>query len=157
MDKKTIVEAMRDMDLCFMSTAAKGGGVSSRPMSNNSQVEWDGSNWFFSNGDTRKVEEIGENPATELTFQGKDTWIVLSGKSNLHQDDKELFKKHWTDELDQWFEQGIDTPGLTLIEVAASRAECWGKPGDGVVELCGGGLRKTSGKTAGAPVCPSGR
>lgn len=26
MDKKTIVEAMRDMDLCFMSTAAKGGG-----------------------------------------------------------------------------------------------------------------------------------
>ena len=60
MDKKTIVEAMRDMDVCFMSTAAKGGGVSSRPMSNNSQVEWDGSNWFFSNGDTRKVEEIGE-------------------------------------------------------------------------------------------------
>ena len=60
MDKKTIVEAMRDMDLCFMSTIAKGGGVSSRPMSNNAQVEWDGSNWFFSNGDTRKVEEIGE-------------------------------------------------------------------------------------------------
>ncbi|WBU59620.1 pyridoxamine 5'-phosphate oxidase family protein [Paracoccus albus] len=104
-------------------------------MSNNSQVEWDGSNWFFSNGDTRKVEEIGENPATELTFQRKDTWIVLSGKSNLHQDDKELFKKHWTDYLEQWFEQGIDTPGLTLIEVAASRAECWGMPGDGVVEL----------------------
>ena len=78
-------------------------------------------------------------------------------ESKLHQDDKELFKKHWTDDLDQWFEQGIDTPGLTLIEVAASRAECWGKPGDGVVELCGGGLRKTSGKTAGAPVCPSGR
>ena len=55
MDKKTIVEAMRDMDLCFMSTAAKGGGVSSRPMSNNSQVEWDGSNWFFSNGDCLRL------------------------------------------------------------------------------------------------------
>lgn len=135
MDKKTIVEAMRDMDLCFMATVDAENRTMSRPMSNNAQVEWDGRNWFFSNGDTRKVRQIRENPATELTFQAKDTWIALSGQSRIHQDDKELFKKHWTDDLDRWFEKGIETPGLTLIEVVAERAECWGKPGDGVIEL----------------------
>ncbi|SDE53000.1 General stress protein 26 [Paracoccus isoporae] len=135
MDRNTLIEAMRDMDLCFMATLNGEGGMTSRPMSNNAQVEWDGSNWFFSNGDTRKVAQIEQDPATELNFQGRDTWIALSGQATLHRDDKALFEKHWTKDLDQWFENGLDTPGLTLIEVVAERAECWGKPGDGVIEL----------------------
>lgn len=135
MDKKALVEAMKAMDICFMSTMKAEGGISSRPMSNNAQVEWDGSNWFFSNGDTKKIAELEADPTTELSFQSKDAWITLSGRAKLHRDDKALFKKHWTKDLDRWFDDGIETPGLTLIEVVADRAECWGKPGDGVVEL----------------------
>lgn len=54
MDGKTIVEAMREMAPCFMATAY-----------GNAQVEWDGRNWFFRNGDTRKVRKTSETPATE--------------------------------------------------------------------------------------------
>ncbi|MDO5528777.1 MAG: pyridoxamine 5'-phosphate oxidase family protein [Paracoccus sp. (in: a-proteobacteria)] len=135
MDKKDVVKAMAGLDLCFMSTRGAEGGISSRPMSNNGQVDWDGSNWFFSRGETRKVKEIEQDGAVELCFEGEGTWISLSGQGKLHRDDRELFEEHWTDGLDEWFEDGIDTPGLTLIEVVADRAEMWGKAGDGVVEL----------------------
>lgn len=30
-----------------------------------------------------------------------------------------------TTDLDRWFEQGVDTPGLVLIRVAAARIHYW--------------------------------
>ena len=104
-------------------------------MSNNAQVDWDGDNWFFSNGDTRKVAQLRAHPAVTLDFQSKDTWISVRGQARLHRDDRALFEAHWTKDLDRWFEQGIDTPGLTLIEVVAEVAEVNGRPGEGTVDL----------------------
>ena len=51
--REDVAKAMRDMDLCFMATHGEGGAISSRAMSNNAQVDWDGDNWFFSNGARR--------------------------------------------------------------------------------------------------------
>jgi general stress protein 26 len=39
--------------------------------------------------------------------------------------DRSAFEKHWTAELDVWFEDGIDTPGLVLIQVKAHRIKIW--------------------------------
>lgn len=133
--REDVTASMRGMDLCFMATLSADGAISSRPMSNNGQVDWDGSNWFFSNGDTRKVRELTTNPATALDFQSEDTWISLRGTARLHQDDRALFEAHWTADLDRWFPEGIDTPGLTLIEVVADFAEVNGRPGEGTVDL----------------------
>ena len=132
--RKDVADAMRDMDLCFMSTHAEDGTISSRPMSNNAQVGWDGDNWFFSHGDTRKVRELEADPTVTLDFQSRDTWISLQGTAALH-GDKALFEQHWTKELDRWFRDGIDTPGLTLIEVRARLAEVNGRIGEGRVDL----------------------
>lgn len=133
--RKDVARAMRDMDLCFMASKAQDGGISSRAMSNNAQVDWDGDNWFFSNGDTRKIAELQADPAVTLSFQSKDTWIATQGKATLHPDDPALFREHWTKDLDRWFEDGIETPGLTLIQVRAERAEVNGRAGEGVVDL----------------------
>ena len=130
-----LAKIMKAMDLCFMATLSAEGGISSRPMSNNGQVDWDGSNWFFSNGDTRKVRELTANPATTLDFQSEDTWVSLRGKAQLHTDDHALFEQHWTPDLDRWFPEGIDTPGLTLIEVVAESAEVNGRPGEATIDL----------------------
>ncbi|MBA4491613.1 pyridoxamine 5'-phosphate oxidase family protein [Paracoccus sp. S1E-3] len=137
MTRKDVAAVMKGIDLCFMATLSAEGGISSRPMSNNGQVEWDGSNWFFSYGDTRKVRELDANPATTLDFQTEDTWISLRGKAQLHQDDIALFEEHWASDLDRWFPEGIDTPGLTLIEVVAEFAEVNGRAGEGTVDLRG--------------------
>lgn len=133
--RNDVAASMRGMDLCFMATLSTDGGISSRPMSNNGQVDWDGSNWFFSNGDTRKARELTANPATTLDFQSRDTWISLQGTARLHQNNRALFEAHWTPDLDRWFPEGIDTPGLTLIEVVAECAEVNGRPGEGTVDL----------------------
>lgn len=134
-DRKDLAKIMAQMDLCFMTTKAQDGTLSSRPMSNNAQVEWDGSNWFFSHGDTRKVSELRADPIVDLTFQSKDTWIALSGQAVLHQDDPELFRKYWTKDIDRWFTDGVETAGLTLIEVRSLAADVQGKPGDAKIAL----------------------
>ena len=132
--RQTVAGIMRDMDLCFMVTRDVDG-LCSRPMSNNEDVDWNGGNWFFSNGETRKVRQLEADPTVMLDFSGKSDWVSLRGRAKLHRNDRALFEKHWVDDLDRWFEQGIDTPGLTLIEVAAGEAELFGKSGEGVISL----------------------
>jgi general stress protein 26 len=38
-------------------------------------------------------------------------------------------------DIDRWFEQGIDTPGLTLIKVTAERLHYWDGYDEGELEL----------------------
>ena len=132
--RDAVIKAMKQMDLCFMVTK-DGDGLCSRPMSNNAQVDWDGSNWFFTNGDTRKVKQLEADPTVELTFAGERDWVALRGTARLHRDDKALFEEHWTKDIDRWFPVVFDTPGLTLIEVSATEAELFGASGEGVVAL----------------------
>lgn len=134
LDRDQLVEAMKDMDICFMATK-DGDKLCSRPMSNNAQVDWDGNNWFFTNGDTRKVRQLNADPTVMLDFSGEKDWISLRGSAQLHRDDKPLFEKHWTKDIDKWFPEGVDTPGLVLIQVIAEEAELFGALGDGFVEL----------------------
>lgn len=132
--RNDVIDLMKNMDLCFMVTK-DGDGLCSRPMSNNAQVDWDGDNWFFTNGDTRKVTQLKVDPTVMLDFSGEKDWVSLRGEATLHSDDKPLFEKHWTKDIDQWFPEGIDTPGLVLIQVTAREAELFGSSGEGIVSL----------------------
>lgn len=134
LDRDHLVEAMKDMDICFMATK-DGDKLCSRPMSNNAQVDWDGDNWFFSNGDTRKVRQLEADPTVMLDFSGEKDWISLRGTAQLHRDDKSLFEKHWSKDIDKWFPKGIETPGLVLIQVTAEDGEVFGASGDGIIKL----------------------
>ena len=135
-DRATIARVMRDLDLCMMATiSAEDGRITARPMSNNRQVDWDGDSWFFCDGDSRKVADLKDDPTVALTFQAEGLWLTIEGEATLHQDERELFAAHWTPDLERWFEAGIDTPGLTLIEVTGLRAEIQGRHGEGTVEL----------------------
>lgn len=131
-----VIRLMKQMDLCFMVTK-DGDGLCSRPMSNNAQVDWDGDNWFFTNGDTRKVSQIDDDPTVMLDFSGRKDWVSLRGTARLHREDRDLFEKHWSKDIDRWFPDGIDTPGLVLIQVSATEAELFGASGEGIVTLSG--------------------
>ena len=49
--------------------------------------------------------------------------------------DKARFAEHWDKSLDRWFPQGIDTPGMVMIEVDANRIHYWDGEDEGEVKL----------------------
>ena len=39
--------------------------------------------------------------------------------------DKAAFAEHWIDDLDRWFPDGIETPGMVMLKVSAQRIHYW--------------------------------
>jgi general stress protein 26 len=139
-----ISEAMKDIDFCMLVTRAEDGSLGGRPMSNNREVAYEGTSRFFAYEDTRTVQDIERDASVGLTYQGKAGLLGVVGKPGMfiHVEgearvirDKARFAEHWTPGLDRWFEQGIDTPGLTLLEVAARRIHSWDGEDQGEVAL----------------------
>lgn len=130
-----ISKRMSKMDICMMSTAAPDGSISSRPMSNNGDVEYDGNSYFFAYRQSEVIDEINNNDNVNMSFTGKDQlYISITGKAVLITD-KKVLKEHWLDELNQWFEDGIETPGIVLIHVKATRIKFWHNEEGGEVRL----------------------
>lgn len=126
-----VSEKMRDIDFAILSTRTASGALAARPMSNNRQVEFDGDAYFFTCEDTGTIEDIGRDPNVGLGYQGtsgalgmKPFFITVEGQAEVIKD-KGRFAEHWTKDLDAWFEEGIDTPGLVLLKVVAQRLHYW--------------------------------
>ena len=141
-----ISERMRDIDFVMLSTRTSQGAIAARPMSNNRQVEYEGDNYFFTCQDTGTVRDITGDPNVGLGFQGKSGalgmkpfFITIEGTAEMIRD-KARFAEHWTKDLDDWFKEGIDTPGLLLIKVHADRLHYWDGYSEGEIDL-GAGTR----------------
>lgn len=122
---KAISSKMQALDICMLTTQTTRGHLSSRPMSNNGDVEYDGNSYFFTFEDSRTVQDIKDFPQVNLGFSGADgLYISLTGKARLISR-KSLMEPHWLDSLKQWFPKGLDTPGIVLIHIKASRLKYW--------------------------------
>lgn len=136
-----LAERMRDLDFCVMTTKAADGTLPGRPMSNNRDVAFDGDSWFFADDSARLTDEIVADPDVSLSFQGKagmlgmrPLFIVIEGRAELIRD-RARFAEHWTKDLERWWPEGIDTPGLLLVKVRARRAHYWDGEDEGEVPL----------------------
>lgn len=126
-----IAETMRDIDFTMLVTRGADGTFNSRPMSNNRDVDFDGDSWFFTFEATTKVRDIKRDPSVGMTMQGKGgllgkppIFLAIDGNAELI-GDKAAFEAHWQPDLERWFEQGVDTPGLMLVKVRADRIQYW--------------------------------
>jgi len=120
-----IAERIKEIDFAMLTTVASDGGIASRPMSNNQDVEYDGDSYYFTSDEADMVSEIAANSNVGLTFHGEGAFfIAVAGHAELIRD-KVAFEEHWTSDLDEWFEDGVDTPGLVLIKVHADRLHYW--------------------------------
>ncbi|WP_326525423.1 pyridoxamine 5'-phosphate oxidase family protein [Sphingomonas sp.] len=126
-----VAEIMRDIDFTMLSTKTADGGIAARPMSNNRDVDYDGDSWFFALDTTDTAREIAADPNVGLTLHGNKgllgkppVFVAAEGKAELIRD-RAAFEAHWVKDLDRWFEQGVDTPGLVLIKVHADRVHYW--------------------------------
>ena len=122
---KDMAQKMRNLDIATLVTVAEDGSLAGRPMSNNADVDYDGKSYYFTYEESDKVKQISRNPEVQLAFEGDDKlYVTVTGKAELIRDKAE-FEKHWVPELEQWFAQGIDTPGMVLLCVKASQAKYW--------------------------------
>ncbi len=130
-----ISKKMSKLDICMLTTQTQDGMLISRPMSNNGEVEYDGNSWFFSYENAELVTDINQNKQVNLTFTGKkDLYISVTGEGNLIKS-KAVMEEHWLTELKQWFKDGIDTPGIILIQVVGKRIKYWQRDEEGEVKI----------------------
>jgi general stress protein 26 len=117
-----------------------GGEIANRPMSNNGDVTYDGTSYYFTYEQTRAVSDIQRDPKVALGFSSASgifsdgIYVAVEGTAELIRD-KAAFQQHWTSEPDKWFDNGIDTSGIVLIKVKAKRANYWKGREEGEVEL----------------------
>lgn len=126
-----LAEKMRDIDYTMLITRTEGGELAGRPMSNNRDVRYDGESWFFTFERSRTVADIERDPRVALSLQGHEglfgktpLFVAVEGEAELIRD-KAQFQAHWTEDLDHWFAQGADTPGVVLVHVRARRIRYW--------------------------------
>ncbi|KQR81634.1 pyridoxamine 5'-phosphate oxidase [Burkholderia sp. Leaf177] len=136
-----IAKTMAKIDFAMMSTRSADGEIASRPMSNNGDVEYDGDSYFFTSEDSHTVADIQRDAVVGLTFTGQKhllgkpgLFLAIEGRAELIRE-KPAIKAHWSKEIDRWFEEGFNTPGVVLIRVTAKRLHYWDGEEDGEVAL----------------------
>jgi general stress protein 26 len=134
---KDISDTMRQVDICMLTT--NSGALESRPMSNNRDVDYDGDSFFFTEETAELVADIQVRPEVNLAYThnpvlGKSLYISVSGKADVVRDRAEM-AKHWVKDLDVWFKDGVDTPGLAMIHVKADRVKYWQGEDNGEVKV----------------------
>jgi general stress protein 26 len=131
-----IAALINDIDICVFATVGRSGELHARPMSNNGDVEWDGTSWFFAPMDGRLVGELQANRQVVTTYraEGRFAWVSLSGAADIV-DDTERKRSLWQPMFEQWFPNGPDDPNVALIRVIATSADWWTESGDGRADL----------------------
>jgi general stress protein 26 len=106
----------------------------------NGDVSYDGTSYYFTYEQARAVADIQRNPKVALGFSSEGgifsggIYVAVKGTTELIRD-KATFQQHWTSDLDNWFENCVNTPGIVLIMVKAKRATYWKGREEGEVEL----------------------
>lgn len=135
---KKLSTMMKGIDLCMLTTVNGRGAPLSRPMSNNGQVDYDGTSYFFTDKKALMVRELQKNPSVGLTFTQSGllskTFISVTGKASLTNDKLEM-QKHWSPDLEVWFKDGLDTKGIMMIEVKAKHIKFWKNNEEGELDV----------------------
>ncbi|MEE4201868.1 pyridoxamine 5'-phosphate oxidase family protein [Erythrobacter sp.] len=133
-----ITKTLRDIDICMLVTKTGADAqIAARPMSNNGQVERDdATTYHFATDDGRIDDDLKRSDECGATYAKGEFYAAVQGTGTLIHD-RAVMEKHWTPELEKWFENGLDTEGLILIEVRPARIAWWEGREDGEVVIEG--------------------
>lgn len=86
--------------------------------------------------DSRMAQDIAQDAKVSLEFQhgtgGDFLFVQVQGSATILTS-KASMKDHWHAELERWFTEGLDTEGLVMIRVDASRITYWSAEGEGEI------------------------
>ena len=131
-----IAERLKAIDIAMLVTkTGSEGAVAARPMSNNGDVsEEDGTTFHFATDDGRIDDDLKRSDQCGATYSEGEFYCAVQGTGQLHRE-RETLEKHWVPDLEKWFEDGLDTEGLVLIEVTPARIAWWEGREEGEVVL----------------------
>ena len=123
---KDIADKLKSIDIAMLVTkTGSENAIASRPMSNNGDVsEDDGTTFHFTTDDGRIDDDLKRSDHCGATYSSGEFYCAVQGTGRLHRD-RATQEKHWKDSLEKWFENGLDTEGLILIEVSPTRINWW--------------------------------
>ena len=121
-----IAQKLKSIDVAMLVTkTGKEGAIAARPMSNNQAVsESDGTTYHFATDDGRIDDDLKSSDQCGATYTSGEFYCAAQGTGKLHRD-RATLEKHWVKDLEKWFENGLDTEGLVLIEVSPKRIAWW--------------------------------
>ena len=121
-----IRELVKKAQTCFFCTSLSTGGFHhARPMSVQ-QVDDSGNLWFLSADDSQKNQEVIEDHAVTLFFQGSahSGFLQLNGTASVSRD-KSKIQELWNPIIKTWFTGGVDDPRITVIKVTPADGYYW--------------------------------
>jgi general stress protein 26 len=122
---KKISDLVKGIHIAMLTTLAKDGGMSSRPMAVQDEP-FNGTLWFLTRSTSEKINEIEQDQRVSLTLaEPKDSkYISLKGRASVNQD-RAMIKKLWNPLYKAWFPKGEDDPEITVLRVDVSEADFW--------------------------------
>ncbi|WP_380786873.1 pyridoxamine 5'-phosphate oxidase family protein [Sphingomonas sp. R86521] len=141
LDLHDLSKKMAKLDFTMMATRPPDGTMTARPMSNNGDVDYHGDSYFFAYADSRKIADLRADPHVLLSYTGAagmlggpPLFVTVEGRATLIED-KQAFADHWTKDLDRYFPEGIDTPGVVMIRVDAKAIRYWDGADEGTISV----------------------
>ena len=120
-----------------MLTTISTGKLHSRPMSTE-EMDENGDLWFFTQDDSRKIEEIKADNRINAAYSDPDgnTFVSVFGRAEVVKDRAKI-EELWSPILKAWFPEGLDDPHLCLLKIPVEQAEYWDAPSSKIVQLFG--------------------
>lgn len=120
-----LLNLVEDQRMVMLTTQQNDGNLKSRPMGI-SEINEDGTIWFFSNENSCKANEIEEHPLVNLSISDtkKQIYVTISGKATIIHDEAKM-KELMTPMVKAWFPKGLDDSSISLIKVEVDKAAYW--------------------------------
>lgn len=120
-----LLNLIEDQNMVMLTTQQMDGNLKSRPMGV-SEINEDGTIWFFSNENSCKANEIEEHSLVNLSISDtqKQIYVTISGIASIIHDEAKM-KELMTPMVKAWFPKGLDDPSISLIKVEMDKAAYW--------------------------------
>jgi general stress protein 26 len=123
--QKKISELINGIRIAMLTTAARDGTMSSRPMAIQDKP-FNGTLWFLTRSTSEKIDEVKQDQHVTLTFaEPKDSkYLSLKGRASVNQDRAKI-KELWNPLYKAWFPKGQDDPEISVQRVEVTEADFW--------------------------------
>ncbi len=111
---------------CFLCTNIRTNqSFSTRPM-HVQQTDDQGNLWFLSANDSKHEQEIADDSAIQLLFQGSQysDFLNIYGEASISAD-KAKIEELWNPMLKTWFTEGVTDPRISVIKVTPTEGYYW--------------------------------
>jgi general stress protein 26 len=123
--KKKIAELAKGIHIAMMTTVAKDGSMSSRPMAVQDKP-FDGTLWFLTRNTSEKIDEIQQDQHITLNFADTSAskYLSLKGRASVNEDRAKI-KELWNPMYKAWFSKGEDDPEIAVLRVDVHEGDYW--------------------------------